>query len=191
MVVKDTRRILGIPYGQTLLETSRNPTALQRSRASDFVWTPQDDALLKQLVEKYPNNWLLISEAFNSMRVSISIDRRLPADCFERWRNCFGNISEDDHRPPPQTPSTQMTTRGTKRSLSTNVASASAAGASNGAHSGEPKKRRRHTLMHEAIRKATKKREAAQKQNGNVPKTLSRLSLSLIRYHSCQSAETD
>lgn len=146
-----------------MMDATRNPTALHKPRSGDFTWTSQDDALLKQMVEKYANNWFLISDAFNSLKGTISTDRRSPADCFERYRG--RNPTEDDHRPPPQTPTTQMTTRGTKRSMSLVSTSAVAISALGGLHSGEPKRRRRHNLMYDSIRKATKKREAAQKQS--------------------------
>lgn len=159
--LKDLRR----PFSQSLLETSRNPASMQRyTKPSDLVWSSQDDSALKQLVERYPNNWILIAESFNTLRITTPIDRRTPYDCFERWRTRFGPPpSEEEHRPPPQTQTTQMTTRGTKRSLSMSVApvAAGAAGAPT-----ESKKRRRHTLMYDAIRKAAKKREQAQKANG-------------------------
>jgi chromatin modification-related protein VID21 len=150
------------------LDLTRNPTLTARGKTSDLIWTPQDDATLKQLAEKYPNNWILVAEAFNTLRVSASIDKRSPLDCYERWRTRFGGATaEDEHRPPPQTPTTQMTTRGTKRSMSTNVAAAASAGTPGGSQA-EPKKRRRHNLMFDTIRKAAKKREAAQKANGMV-----------------------
>ena len=163
---KDGRRApsgITTPYGLALMDATRNPISIQKPRVGDYSWTSQDDALLKQLAEKYPNNWLLIADAFNSMKGAISTDRRSPADCFERCR--VRTTAGEDHRPPPQTPTTQMTTRGTKRSMSMST-SASGMGTSGGLQSGEPKKRRRHTLMHDAIRKATKKKEALAKQNG-------------------------
>jgi chromatin modification-related protein VID21 len=149
------------------LDLTRNPTLTARGKTSDLIWTPQDDATLKQLAEKYPNNWILVAEAFNTLRVSASIDKRSPLDCYERWRTRFGGATAEDEHRPPQTPTTQMTTRGTKRSMSTNVAAAASAGTPGGSQA-EPKKRRRHNLMFDTIRKAAKKREAAQKANGMV-----------------------
>jgi hypothetical protein len=62
----------------------------------------------------------------------------------------------------PAPPRDQMTTRGVKR-----LASVSVGGhASPGGSGSEPKKRRRHNLMFDAIRKAAKKREQNQKANG-------------------------
>ncbi|KIP08173.1 hypothetical protein PHLGIDRAFT_104756 [Phlebiopsis gigantea 11061_1 CR5-6] len=140
---------------------SSTSTPLPPPKAAEFAWTSQDDTLLEHLVKKYPSNWFLISEAFNSLKGTSIIDRRSAADCFERFRSRHGAHEEDHHRPPPQTPTT-MTTRGTKRSMSMSVSASNLGGAGGG----EPKKRRRHNLMYEAIRKATKKREALQKQAG-------------------------
>lgn len=158
------------PLEIALIEGSRGtPTATSsRTRGHDHVWTPEDDALLKKLTDKYPGNWFLIADAFNSSRVTIPVDRRSPLDCQERWRIRFSGAPppEEDSRPPP-TPTTQMTTRGTKRSLSTSVNTPINGAA--GSSQTEPRKRRRHNLMHEAIRKAVKKREAAQKANGMLP----------------------
>jgi chromatin modification-related protein VID21 len=62
------------------------PTQLiQSRRRAEHIWTERDDALLKAAFERYPNNWALICEAFNSSRLTISTDKRLPGDCFERW----------------------------------------------------------------------------------------------------------
>ncbi|KAI0372852.1 hypothetical protein BV20DRAFT_990169 [Pilatotrama ljubarskyi] len=140
-----------------------------RKRSMDLVWTPADDALLKQMVEKYPSNWHLVAEAFNSSRVTISTDRRTPYDCLERWREKVSAearaAAEDESRPStPTAASVHMTTRGHKRTASQGVAAAG--GSSSGAgQSNEPKKRLRHNLMHDTLRKAAKRREAVQKSN--------------------------
>ncbi|KAJ3492382.1 hypothetical protein NLI96_g48 [Meripilus lineatus] len=81
-------------------------------------------------------------------------------------------------RAPPQTPTTQMTTRGTKRSLSISTPTSSTASAP--AVQGEPRKRRRHNLINEAIRKANKKKEQAQKLQG-MPLTVSQARISAQR----------
>ncbi|KAI0693277.1 hypothetical protein BC835DRAFT_1354362 [Cytidiella melzeri] len=133
-----------------------------RSKATELIWSAEDDATLKKLVDKYPYNWTLIADAFNSARVTIPIERRTPMECQERWKAKLGPAAttEEDNKPPP-TPTTSMTTRGTKRSLSTNVNFSGVGGSSQG----ESRKKRRHNLMHEAIRKAVKKREQAQRTN--------------------------
>ena len=133
-----------------------------RAKPTESTWTPEEDALLKKFVEKYPYNWVLIAEGFNVSKVTIPLERRTAMECYERWKAKFGPSApaEEEHRPPP-TPTTSMTTRGTKRSLSTSVNASSGAGSAF-----ESKKKRRHTIMHEAIRKVVKKREQAQRANG-------------------------
>ncbi|TFY67457.1 hypothetical protein EVJ58_g1621 [Rhodofomes roseus] len=132
-----------------------------RRRTTDVLWTPQDDALLKQFADMYPNNWALITDAFNSSRVTIATDKRSAADCFDRWNTRWGrsDTGADDGR--TQTTTTQMTTR-YKRAASNAAASLAANTATS---SGVDAKKRRHTLMHDAIRKAIKKKEASAKQN--------------------------
>jgi chromatin modification-related protein VID21 len=147
----------------------------------EHAWSATEDALLKSLVDKYPSNWTLVAESFNSARVTISIDRRTTWECFERWNLKFGSAMATgrlsgvgghvdasspagvDGTPPPATPSSsqpvQMTTRGVKRLASINVTQNQAGGGL----SSDMMKRRRHTLMYETIRKAGKRREAAQK----------------------------
>ena len=144
-------------------------------RVASQVWTDRDDSILKAVAEKYPNNWPLISDSFNASGIIISSDRRTPWDCFERWSTRWGSgstlkpqgiqepSSAVSEAPPP--PPAQMTTRGVKR-----LASASVAG-TGGTSSGsghENKKLRRHALMHETIRKASKRREQEKRANGEV-----------------------
>lgn len=127
------------------------------------IWTNQEDALLKQVQEKYPGNWLLIAEAFNSCRVTISTDKRTALDCYTRHAQLTNAPNEEEHR-VPQTPTTQMTTRGVKRSIgNATPTSAISLNMPNGPQSIEPKKRR-HNLMFDAVRKASRKRETLLKQ---------------------------
>ena len=146
----------------------------------DHAWSPPEDVLLKSFVEKYPANWTLVADSFNSTRVTISIDKRTPWECFERWNLKFGGKPSGvtghadatspagvDGTPPPATPSTstqqiQMTTRGVKRLANINIAQSQVGGAGV-TISSDTIKRRRHSLMYETIRKTAKKREAAQK----------------------------
>ncbi|EIW85452.1 hypothetical protein CONPUDRAFT_98516, partial [Coniophora puteana RWD-64-598 SS2] len=141
-------------------------------KRAEHNWSAGEDALLRSIVAKYPSNWTLVADTFNASRVTISIDRRTPWDCFERWCNRFGG----GLRPPPPPlqdaaadgapgPSShgggQMTTRGVKRLAS--VSMAAGAGSSSAGQTSDAKKRRRHALMYETMRKVSKKREAAQK----------------------------
>lgn len=146
-----------------------------RKRGADHLWSASDDALLKSSIDKYPNNWALISECFNACRLTISIDRRTPRDCLERWKEKWG--PEIRQRPgdspmvtEDSTPaSSQMTTRGVKRLASVSISTPSTVGVIPGS---EPRKRRRHQLVQESIRKASKKRaELMQKALGKPSKS--------------------
>ncbi|KII89221.1 hypothetical protein PLICRDRAFT_29566 [Plicaturopsis crispa FD-325 SS-3] len=141
-------------------------------------WSQQDDLTLKQVAERYPNNWPLVADAFNASRHTLSIDKRTPWDCFERWNqrwsagarhamlNSPASVDETPNSTAPSTPA-QMTTRGVKRLTSVGVANINTA-VNNGAS--DPKKRR-HALMATAIQKAAKKRESALKaSNANQRK---------------------
>ncbi|KAI0831506.1 hypothetical protein BC628DRAFT_1354063 [Trametes gibbosa] len=138
-----------------------------RKRTADVVWTPADDSLLKHMVEKYPANWSLVAEAFNSSRVTISTDKRTAFDCWDRWMglvNGSANGGEDERRTAtPAAASSHMTTR--KRTASQSVAAVSGNSSNGASQSTEPKKRVRHHLMHDTLRKAAKRREAVQKSN--------------------------
>ena len=154
-----------------------NPPKDGKKRA-EYAWNAEEDALLKHLVDKYPNNWLLVADSFNSSRVAISFDKRAPWECFERWNAKFGgnrfgpshaetsSSAIVDKSPPPISSSSQvqMTTRGVKRLANLSVSQS----ASLGGLSSDTLKRRRHTLMYETIRKVAKKREAAQKASSTV-----------------------
>lgn len=148
-------------------------------KRSEHLWSSDEDSLLKTLVERYPNNWLLVADSFNSSRNTISTDKRTPWECFERWSSRFGSghrLHPDvnspvnaERTPPPASTSAQgqMTTRGVKRLASMSVTQNQSPGAG---LTSDTKKRRRHTFMYETMRKAAKKREAAQKASMNQRK---------------------
>lgn len=136
-----------------------------RRRVSNHHWTATDDNLLKTYIDKFPYNWALIAEYFNSSRLTTSTDIRTPRDCLERWKDRWArdfrrptdNITGDD-----PAANSQVTTRGVKR-ITPSTPSSQEAGGTNA--SSESKKRRRHLLIQESIRKAMKKRsEMLQKQ---------------------------
>lgn len=134
-----------------------------------------DDLLLKQLVERYSTNWPLIAECYNSSRLTTPTERRTFVDCAERWKERWGSerklqIADVSTAPPNEDPSmpgasissSPMTTRGVKRLASVSISSAQ--GVPMGS---EPKKRRRHALLQDSIKRAAKKRqEAMQKMLG-------------------------
>ncbi|KIK63582.1 hypothetical protein GYMLUDRAFT_40630 [Collybiopsis luxurians FD-317 M1] len=146
-------------------------------RVVDHIWTASDDLLLKSLAEKYPNNWALISECYNASKVTVRSDWRTSKDCQERWRERWSPVatqklleteSISEGTPPPST-GTSAGSRGVKRHASSSISMASAPNISSSISTGsgsEPKKRRRHTMVQDAVRKSMKKRnEAAQKNN--------------------------
>ncbi|OBZ75891.1 Chromatin modification-related protein EAF1 [Grifola frondosa] len=151
-----------------------------RRKGAEFAWTPSEDALLKQIADRYPGNWPLIADAFNSSRVTIAMDKRTPWDCFEHWTSKWGgntrfgsidgnlmNLDEDTRATTPSAP-TQMTTRGHKRAASTSMALVNPSPLSG--LSADSRKSRRHNLMYETIRKSIKKREATLKTTVNQRK---------------------
>nr|GAT59655.1 predicted protein [Mycena chlorophos] len=122
-------------------------------RTSTHIWTAVDDNLLRSLVDKYPNNWPLIAECYNSAHVSISTDTRTARDCHDRWKDLAPRPIEPPRGEDPAGP------RGVKR-----LASASISGPSPVASGSDAKKRRRHHFIVDSIRKVGKKRaELAQK----------------------------
>ncbi len=144
---------------------------------NDIVWTPAEDAHLKQGVERYPFNWALIAEFVNSNRVTIKTDKRTRWECQERWREKLSaqaraDAAEENSSAAASTSAaaSHMTTRGLKRSANQAVASGSGSGGSSTLT--EPRKRRRHAAMHDTLRKAAKKREAQQKNNGKCVRAL-------------------
>nr|AUF42088.1 putative homeodomain protein [Volvariella volvacea] len=151
-------------------------TVLRENRkwGQDHPWTPSEDALLKQLIDKYPYNWSLIAECFNASRTTVPTDKRTALDCLERWKEKWApdirskgleNLANADS-PQPSTVG-QMTTRGVKRLAATNSSSTNTSypvGA-------EPRKRRRHQLLQDTMRRASRKRaETAQKAAANARK---------------------
>ena len=135
------------------------------------MWTASDDAVLKQLVDRYSTNWALVTECFNSSRLTTPTERRTPADCAERWKERWSverklQLSEsvppvgEDGNVAGMSTQNQMTTRAVKR-----LASASISGGQGVNVAGE-KKRRRHYLLQESIKRAVKKRADAIKTMG-------------------------
>ena len=142
-----------------------------RRRAADHLWSATDDIFLKQLVDRYSTNWTLVAECYNSSRLMTPMEKRTPTDCAERWKErwCVERKLQHSEAAQPTaedglaggTP-VQMTTRAVKRLASTSVSSAQ--GVSIG---GEPKRRRRHYLLQDSIKRSTKKRaDAIQKMLG-------------------------
>ena len=155
-----------------------------RKRAVDHLWSPDDDALLKQLVDRYATNWALVAECYNSARLTTPMERRTPIDCAERWKERWS--AERKLQPSEATQPTtedgsvtsspnQMTTRAVKRLASTSVSGTP------GATIGGEKKRRRHYLLQESIKKTAKKR------SDSIQKMLGKFAFYLPCQHSMYS----
>lgn len=127
---------------------------MQESHIADQLWTPQDDQLLKDLVETYGNNWGLIANCFNSMRYTVSTDIRTNWDCYYR----FAAVNVKQQEPDPSS-SNQMTTR-TKRQATLGIDTSGA--------NVDNKKRRRHLVVLDAIRRLAKKKESVAKMLGRL-----------------------
>jgi chromatin modification-related protein VID21 len=156
-----------------LPSTPRDPA---RRIAADALWTNQDDTLLKRLVEKYPKNWGLVADLFNSSRGAIVMEKRADWECKERYRSRWLGKERSEREfaqmaPPVQDgPSSSTSTRPLQSQITTRKRMASVSSSGNtsvtSATNFEPRKRRRHILMFETLRKVAKKREAAQKAAG-------------------------
>jgi chromatin modification-related protein VID21 len=139
----------------------------------DSNWTTHDDEILRLLADRYPKNWGLIADTFNTMRAAISTERRSDWECKERYKFKFRQRAEDQGSAPDLQPIAssssgsvrpQVTTRKRLASMTASVPSPAT-----GQSGMESRKRRRHLCMFDALRKATKKRENAAKLNGNLP----------------------
>ncbi|KAH8834012.1 hypothetical protein DL96DRAFT_477442 [Flagelloscypha sp. PMI_526] len=146
-------------------------------------WSDADDALLKNIIDRYPGtfNWPLIAELFNSGKASVSSDRRLPRDCFDRWKEKWQTETRMKYGMAPLEPATpqsaggiqaqlnQMTTR--KRLASASVSSQTAPPVFD---SGDARKRIRHFQMEGIMKRVGKKRaENLQKAIHNPKKPAS------------------
>src|SRR5258707_2044256 len=91
-----------IPDDDVILPgTPRDPA---RRAATDALWTYQDDLLLKRLVEKYPRNWGLVADVFNSSRSAISLEQRADWECKERYRSRWLGKDRGERDLPPSHP---------------------------------------------------------------------------------------
>lgn len=156
-----------------------------QKRVNETPWSTSEDQILKRLVDRYPNNWSLVADVFNSARVTISTDKRTAWDCLARWdmRWNEGRIIMPANAPVtpgpvaegsiaesagflasfPATPvcGQSISSMITMRRRSVGQLNLSSAG-----QQAESRKRRRHNHMHEAMRKSAKKRETSLKQIG-------------------------
>lgn len=131
-----------------------DPKRIPESHIAEQLWSSTDDRLLRSLVETYHNNWALIADAFNTSRISVSTDRRTAWDCYYRYT--LPTAKQDAETPSP---ATNLSNR-PKRQVAMSTSEAALANAQSIL---ESKKRKRHIVMQEAVRKVAKKRDAAAK----------------------------
>lgn len=178
-----------------------------KRRTAEIQWSPAEDNVLKDLTDRYPNNWRLIADVMNSSRLRTRADMRTPQECLERWKarwlpgaraslapnssGSFGSLEEvgagfgaspfsafaldSASSPPPPTPTggssaSQMTTRGVKRqatSAAQNTANLSVN--TMNPNTIEGRKRRRHFMVNDSMRKASKRRDAMMRASREQP----------------------
>lgn len=147
------------------------------TRLAGTVWLNDDDVVLQRLCQIYPFNWQLISDAFNTSRRTLSIDRRSPWDCFQRWNKKWNPKPETEieksegptSEPGSIDPATGLTAEASKKGITSNVPEANDP-------FGGSRKKRRHAKLYDAMKKTAKKRDMANRK----PLSLSLCSWSLI-----------
>ncbi|KAF9510866.1 hypothetical protein BS47DRAFT_1487193 [Hydnum rufescens UP504] len=128
------------------------------ARLQHFTWTAEEDQQLKALHSQFPTNWSLISDVFNSSRVTIPTDVRSAWDCYQRLSSISKLDVKDEHpvgrlgTPSELGKSSTVPKEGWSSKASVKKpppAQSKAVG----------KRATRHALLHDAIRKTIKKRE--------------------------------
>ncbi|GAA5878143.1 hypothetical protein JCM3774_004308 [Rhodotorula dairenensis] len=133
--------------GELLVKPQEVPNA--EIRATAILWLPEEDALLLALQKQYGLNWSLIAQIFNSATHRPESDYRLAWDVYDRWDKLVGPGSKkllpdgtEIVRPPPEwLPPVDRTGRPVPI-----IADGS-------------KKKTRHAMIVEAMKKVQKKRE--------------------------------
>ncbi|KLO14690.1 hypothetical protein SCHPADRAFT_850679 [Schizopora paradoxa] len=160
-----------------------------RRRTAEVSWSPAEENMLKKWADRYPNNWRLVADALNSSRIRSRADLRTPLECFERWKarwsalahrgsiaSASGSIASlDDLESVPPTPvssSSQMTTRGVKRmAANANFSNSGSLTVSTNANFVESRKRKRHLLISDTMKRVSRQREIHLKTNLNTRKS--------------------
>lgn len=139
-------------------------------RLAATIWQSEDDIVLQRLCHQYPFNWQLISDAFNTSRRTLSIDRRSPWDCFQRWNKKWNpNPDKEAEKKDGPTSEPGMIDGGSEAGPSTPGGTATATTSSKKANKMIPaildpkfegsKKKLRHAKLYEAMRKTAKRRD--------------------------------
>lgn len=71
------------------------------ARATQFLWTSEEDDYLLSLIKQYGQHWQLISDLFNATRLSVPTDFREAWDCYDRYQRIQQAASEGKAPPPP------------------------------------------------------------------------------------------
>ncbi|PWN35071.1 uncharacterized protein FA14DRAFT_160390 [Meira miltonrushii] len=71
------------------------------ARATQFLWTSEEDDYLLSLIKQYGQHWQLISDLFNATRLSVPTDYREAWDCYDRYQRIQQAASEGKAPPPP------------------------------------------------------------------------------------------
>ncbi|KAI9310322.1 hypothetical protein BX666DRAFT_1280241 [Dichotomocladium elegans] len=141
------RKIRDIPASQP-----RAPHQPDMPRSSATGWTEDDDLCLISLILQYGFNWDLITDAFNSIRGSITGTTRASWECYERWKqNNLTTVSGQVSQGHIAKLKKEATRRQNLRKFDT------------------AKRRQRQYNVFEAIKRSQKKREEAQKATTSAP----------------------
>ena len=140
----------------------------RKTSVTEHLWSQPDDNLLKSLIDKYSMNWNLIAECYNASRLTTPTDRKSPQECFERWKERWGPATNKPNL--AEVASTAEETGASSSGVSLRKRSTTATPNLNMqtmTSSNDSKKRRRHILLQDSIRKLGKRRaENAQRNLG-------------------------
>src|SRR5258707_14417503 len=135
----------------------------KKTRLQMFPWVPEDDTLLKSLVNQLGFNWHIIADVFNSSRLTIDTDQRLPWDVWQRWMQV-----NDEDSTRQGTPSEASVLPGARTTVSKVNRKPIVLQTKNG---GLGKRTIRHALLHEVMKRDIKKRgeNKSQCEYSNTP----------------------
>jgi len=134
-------------------------------RLMQFVWTNEEDQLLKALYNQFGQNWQLIADVFNSSRITIPTDVRAAWDCLRRWKALQGeDKSTDGNSSKPDAPDLHPSVAAMTRYSTAAKAAAAASPAKKlplqitTARNAGGRRPMRHSIVFEVIKKLISKR---------------------------------